>query len=275
MAKALTGSSKPRGTALNGGMPPPPIDPSASVNAPPGQPGPPPAPSHNQTVAALRHFQIFLDLEKSWLSNPEMGRTDMKDAFIEGYTKLVADRQATPVQAIQALSQVPERPFEQKKWVIDNMQRNLQARDIVLQHHAQAFAGQPPQEAPDPDNHMADIQGMMTSHYGPGQQGGQSGQQGMPSYAFGGQPQVGQPAVVGEHGPEIFVPHTQGTIVPNHQTGISGMLGGQGPVSGFSNAPSNLGSFSNGAGIGGFQGNNQISPEQLQQLMQLMQNKNA
>jgi hypothetical protein len=178
MTKALTGSmsSKPRSSAMNGALPPPPakFGESDNTTSPPmlgqqqQQPQQAPAPTHAQTVAALRHFRIFLELGKSWLDNPEMGKADMKDTFIESFTKLVANRIATPVQAIEALSTVPERPFEQKQWVMSSIQRNLQARDAVLAHHAQAFAGQPPQEPPDPENHMADIQGMMTSHY-PGQ----------------------------------------------------------------------------------------------------------
>lgn len=35
-------------------------------------------------------------------------------------------------------------------------------------------------------------------------------------FADGGTPPVGVPSIVGERGPEIFVPHTSGTIVPNH-----------------------------------------------------------
>jgi hypothetical protein len=136
----------------------------------PGQQPQQPAPSHAQTVAALRHFQIFLQMEKGWLDNPELGRTDFKDNFIEQFTKLVADRIATPVQAIQTLATVPERPFQQRQWVQDNYNKNLQARDIVLSHHAQAFAGQGPQPAPDQDNHISDISSMMSGHYG-GNQG--------------------------------------------------------------------------------------------------------
>jgi hypothetical protein len=37
-------------------------------------------------------------------------------------------------------------------------------------------------------------------------------------YAEGGRPEPGQPAVVGEQGPEVFVPDQPGTIVPNPQT---------------------------------------------------------
>lgn len=38
-------------------------------------------------------------------------------------------------------------------------------------------------------------------------------------FANGGQPPVNVPSIVGESGPEIFVPNTPGTIVPNHALG--------------------------------------------------------
>src|SRR5690606_37146493 len=43
------------------------------------------------------------------------------------------------------------------------------------------------------------------------------------AYADGGNPPIGKVSLVGERGPELFVPKTQGTIIPNHQ------LGGGGP----------------------------------------------
>ena len=49
-----------------------------------------------------------------------------------------------------------------------NIQTNLKARDIVLSHHAQAYAGMGPQPDADPDNHIADISSMMSGHYGQG-----------------------------------------------------------------------------------------------------------
>jgi lambda family phage tail tape measure protein len=46
---------------------------------------------------------------------------------------------------------------------------------------------------------------------------------GMPGYADGGSPSVGQVSVVGERGPELFVPRTSGTIIPNHAlAGVGG-----------------------------------------------------
>ena len=45
---------------------------------------------------------------------------------------------------------------------------------------------------------------------------------GMFGYANGGDPPVGRPSIVGERGPEIFVPRTAGTIIPNHSLGNMG-----------------------------------------------------
>ena len=47
--------------------------------------------------------------------------------------------------------------------------------------------------------------------------------------AAGGPVSAGSPYIVGEKGPELFVPHASGTIVPNHKMGSSGG-GGSGGV---------------------------------------------
>jgi hypothetical protein len=47
---------------------------------------------------------------------------------------------------------------------------------------------------------------------------------GMVGFANGGSPPVGQASIVGERGPELFVPRTAGTIIPNNQ--LSSMGGG-------------------------------------------------
>lgn len=49
-------------------------------------------------------------------------------------------------------------------------------------------------------------------------------------FANGGTPPVGKPSIVGEKGPELFVPKTSGTIVPNNQLGSMGGGGMNAPV---------------------------------------------
>ena len=45
----------------------------------------------------------------------------------------------------------------------------------------------------------------------------------LPGFANGGRPPVGRPSIVGEKGPELFVPSSAGTIIPNNK--IGGMSG--------------------------------------------------
>ena len=42
---------------------------------------------------------------------------------------------------------------------------------------------------------------------------------GLLGFADGGRPPVGKPSIVGERGPELFVPDGTGTIIPNHRLG--------------------------------------------------------
>jgi len=48
----------------------------------------------------------------------------------------------------------------------------------------------------------------------------------VPGFAAGGRPTPGQPSVVGEEGPELFVPDRPGTVIPNGGSGGSGVGGG-------------------------------------------------
>jgi hypothetical protein len=161
---------------LQAGMMPPeaPEQPNAiqSGAVPLGQQGPvqggqpqAPAPTHAQTVAALRQFTAVKNELDVLLKNPDLGKTDMKSAIIDGATKLVADRIIPPGQMVQQLASVPDSPFQQKKWIEDNYAQTVKAENFILAHHAAAFAGQGPQEPGNPDNHMQDIQGLMDSHY--------------------------------------------------------------------------------------------------------------
>jgi hypothetical protein len=55
------------------------------------------------------------------------------------------------------------------------------------------------------------------------------------AFAEGGRPDVGKVALVGERGPELFVPDTAGTIIPAHET--ASILQGRGDAGGYSPTP--------------------------------------
>jgi len=124
-----------------------------------------PAPDHKQTVAALRHFEAIGKQLKMALKDPDLGRADLRSKVIDGMTSLVASRILSPGEAVQTLATFPERPYEQKIWMVDHYKQTLKARDDVLDHHKMAYAGAGPEPTPSGDNHMQDIAAMMNAHY--------------------------------------------------------------------------------------------------------------
>jgi len=174
MPGALNGSSAAR-PAL-GAMPPIP-NPQNDGGASPAGPQMPqqaPAPSHGQTVAAMRHFQAILGELRGLLQDPDLGKADMRSAIIDGTTKLVAQRIIAPAQAVQQLATVPDRPYDQKQWAQQQYAQTVQAQTSVLDHHRAAALGtgnyalenELHGQDSDPSDHMADMKAMMQAHYG-------------------------------------------------------------------------------------------------------------
>jgi hypothetical protein len=64
---------------------------------------------------------------------------------------------------------------------------------------------------------------MLAGLFGGGAGGGFFGSIGkIFGFANGGMPPVGQPSLVGERGPELFVPQSAGRIIPNNKLGMGG-----------------------------------------------------
>ena len=68
------------------------------------------------------------------------------------------------------------------------------------------------------------IRGLIGSFLSPGTSLSQFEYAKISGYADGGSPPVGRPSIVGERGPELFIPRTAGTIVPNNR--LSDVMGG-------------------------------------------------
>lgn len=160
-------------SSLNSTPPAPmPVPQQPAQQQQPQAPAVPPAPTHAQTVATLRHFRAVATELEGLLSDPDLGKADLRSKIIDGASKLVADRIIPPAEAVSTLATVPDRPYDQRVWLQKQMAQAMQARDAVLMHHGMAFAGQPQdQDAGNPEDHMATMQGMMSAHYGSGNAG--------------------------------------------------------------------------------------------------------
>jgi hypothetical protein len=139
--------------------------------SPAGAPGqeqaPIPAPTHAETVTALRHFGAIENELTGLMKDPDLGKTDMRSKVIDGMTTLVADGIIPASDAVKQMGTFPDKPFDQRQWLNQHFMQAVQAQTAVLAHHQMGAAtGQDLQSGvePDPDDHQSIIAGM-TSRY--------------------------------------------------------------------------------------------------------------
>jgi len=170
--------------ALDSGMPPPaqaqpgaqanglqPSGPPASGAAPPA--APPPPPTHEQTVAALRHFDAIKGELTVLLKDPAAGRSDLKSKIIDGVTKLVSERILSAPQAVQQLAQVPSDPLQQRKWMQTMLAQTVQAEQGIVEHHRNTNLGSgdwateaAQHHNTNPDEHMEHMKALSANYSG-------------------------------------------------------------------------------------------------------------
>lgn len=169
MQNALSSGPNPPQPEQTPDGPPPNALQSAAPQAGGGPQAPPPAPTHAQTVAALRHFHAIQQQLDIVLKNPDLGKSSVKDQIIDGTMKLVAGRILSPAEAVTQLMNVPDDPQAQRKWVQTTLMQTYQANEAVLAHRQNAVAnGTAPQEQPgqdyDSDHHGSHMSALL-SHY--------------------------------------------------------------------------------------------------------------
>src|SRR6185312_14732617 len=101
--------------------------------APQGMPSAPP--THEQTVAALRHFDAIKREIGLVLKNPALGKSDVKSQIIDGVTRLVAEGFMPATAAVDELSKVPSNPLQQMHWAQAQMANARNAENTILDHY--------------------------------------------------------------------------------------------------------------------------------------------
>lgn len=129
-----------------------------------------PAPGHQQTVAALRHFMAIVDELLVLEKNPSLGKSNIKDAIIDGVGGLVASRMLSAAAAVPILANVPEDPLAQRKWMQGMLKQTIQAQNNVLDHHVAGspatldWAHESQHQAGSPDDHMQTMDGLASTY---------------------------------------------------------------------------------------------------------------
>jgi len=130
----------------------------------------PPAPTHAETVTALRHFGALEDELSELMIDPDLGKTDMRSKLIDSMTRLVSEGIVPSSGAVRDMGTFPERPYDQRQWINQHFMNVVQAQTAILAHHAiGAKTGQnlQPDTAPVADDHQATMASLL-GRYGGG-----------------------------------------------------------------------------------------------------------
>lgn len=133
-------------------------------NQSPGPDAPVPAPTHAQAVAALRHFGAIETAIAGVARDPALGKSSVKKQIVDAVAGLVANRIMSAPQAVEELANVPERPFDQKTWLAQQLMTTQSARVEIYDAYARTHPGGAQDRSYDPDNHVADVEGL-TAQY--------------------------------------------------------------------------------------------------------------
>ena len=92
-------------------------------------------PSHHETVAMLQHITAFDRRWRQILSNPEIGKTNVRGQVMDAFADLMADDYCTLPQVMGALKTLPTDPLEQKQWLEQHVANDQKAMATVLDHY--------------------------------------------------------------------------------------------------------------------------------------------
>jgi hypothetical protein len=162
-----TQQASPGANALT---PPGAVQPQApSQGGQPQQQQLPPAPSHAQTVTALRHFGALESELMKLMKDPDLGKDDVRSQVIDAMTRLVSKGIVPAAGAVKDLGTLPDKPYDQRAWVNQHFQNVVQAQSAILAHHQHgAMTGQNvgPSDTPSPDDHQATMSTLQSRYKG-------------------------------------------------------------------------------------------------------------
>ena len=155
-------------------------------------------------VYESEHAKMAKAVQENWKNIGDQMSKSMSDAVAKGELTFTSFKDFLKQWAQEIVSQII------KKTLMDPITNQLASLGASIVNGVGGSAG-------------GGIAGMLASLFGGG--GGMGGSifdlfsGSFLGFANGGQPPVGQPSIVGENGPELFVPKSAGTVVPNDALG--------------------------------------------------------
>jgi lambda family phage tail tape measure protein len=165
-----------------------------------------------------RESRLATEAERLAKARNEMTKALREGSFSQGFNMAMQDAFRNMSTELERGQQAFESVMGNMNAALDNFVRTgkLSFKDLARSIIQDLIAIELKAQAMSMFKSMGGM-GMFSSLFAPANAGGYSTS--MAQFADGGEPPVGQPSIVGERGPELFVPKSSGTIIPNNMLG--------------------------------------------------------
>jgi phage-related minor tail protein len=177
---------------------------------------------YSKNVAIEREEKLAELAERNARARNQMTKSLREGSFGEGFGMAMQDAFRNMSTELERGQMAFESVMGNMNAALDNFVRNgkLSFKDLARSIIQDLIAIELKAQAMSIFKSMGGMSGIFGSLFGQGNSGGYDTS--MMQFADGGEPPVGQPSIVGERGPELFVPKTAGTIIPNNMLGSMG-----------------------------------------------------
>ena len=180
-----------------------------------------------QTQLIEREGQLADEAERLARARNQMTKALREGSFSQGFGMAMQDAFRNMSTELERGQQSFEAVMGNMNAALDNFVRTgkLSFKDLATSIIQDLISIELKAQAMSIFKSMGGMSGIFGSMFAPAGAGGYSTS--MAQFADGGEPPVGQPSIVGERGPELFVPKSSGTIIPNNMLGSA--MGGKQP----------------------------------------------
>ena len=116
-------------------------NPMAALMGGQGPGKPPPSPDLEQTMTMMKHFGEMRKYLVKLLSDPDVGRKNMRPSLFQAAANLLGDGFATMPQIINTVQTFPTDPAEQKKWLQVHLKQIMMAQAQIIDDFRQSHPG--------------------------------------------------------------------------------------------------------------------------------------
>jgi len=119
----------------------------------------------HQVIAGLHHLDAVQKAVSPLLRNPALGKSNIRPKLFDAMATLIGQGTMTVPEVINGIKDLPDDPFEQKKWLEQKMMQTAQAEQKLISDYIAQGPGPEPQ-GPEwsPETHKDHMAGLLGNY---------------------------------------------------------------------------------------------------------------